>query len=428
VPPSFVGDYASQGPYLQAMTATSVKIMWRPKSGTPASVTVYIGIEPLLFTAAYTGVVPSGKSDVAVTVVDLEPNTRYYYAVCSSVSCQTSNATFTFQTAPTVGTSQALRMLVLGDPGQGRSGGGNAVVSAARNWMGDRKEDMWLLLGDDAYNSGTDKEYTNNLINYFRPYLRTVPVWPLTGNHDASSNPAGQTGPYFELFKPDGASSTPSGTAAYYSFNYGNVHVVCLDSYFSSRSRSGAMLRWLEDDLANIDHSETKWLIAAWHHPVYSRGTHDSDKESYSIDMRSNALPMLEEAGLDLLLTGHSHSYERSYFVKGHYGKSSTFSAASHVVQSGNGGGVLGGSAYTKPPGLTPLNGMVTITCGNSALVRSSSHSSAFDHPAMVKIQGNDRGFADYASFVVDVEDNVLKVTTIGATGKIWDSFSIVKQ
>jgi acid phosphatase type 7 len=409
------------------MTATSVKVMWRPKSGTPASVTVYVGVEPLRFTAAYTAVVPSGKSDVAVTVAGLQANTRYYYAVCSSVSCHTSDASFTFQTAPSVGTSQSMRMYVLGDPGQGMGGGGNAVVSAARNWMGGRQEDMWLLLGDNAYNSGTDKEYTNNLINYFRSYLRTVPVWPLTGNHDKASKASGQTGPYFELFKPDGASSTPSGTAAYYSFNYGNIHVICLDSQFSSRAVGSAMLLWLAADLASIDPSQTQWLIAAWHHPVYSRGTHDSDKESRSTDMRSNALPMLEEAGLDLLLTGHSHGYERSYFVKQHYGKRSTFSSSSHVVQPGNGGGVLGGSAYTKPPGLTPLSGMVTITCGNSALIRSSQ-SSAYDHPAMVKVKGNARGFTDYASVVVDIEDNVLSVTTIGDSGKIWDSFSIVKQ
>ena len=110
-----------------------------------------------------------------------------------------------------------------------------------------------------------------------------------------------------------------------YSFDYGNIHFVCLESYETDRSTSGAMLTWLEADLQANDKS---WLIAFWHHPPYSKGSHDSDTDGRMTDMCQNALPILEQHGVDLVLTGHSHSYERSYLIDGHYGASSTFTEA----------------------------------------------------------------------------------------------------
>jgi 3',5'-cyclic AMP phosphodiesterase CpdA len=65
------------------------------------------------------------------------------------------------------------------------------------------------------------------------------------------------------------------------------------------------MLSWLEADLAN---TLQPWIIAFWHHPPYSRGSHDSDFEIELLEMRENALPLLEAGGVDLVLCGHSHA------------------------------------------------------------------------------------------------------------------------
>lgn len=59
------------------------------------------------------------------------------------------------------------------------------------------------------------------------------------------------------------AGGAPSGSKNYYSFDYGDVHVVSLDSYYSNRGVSGAMLSWLRRDLDQLT-SRTKWLIAFW--------------------------------------------------------------------------------------------------------------------------------------------------------------------
>ena len=120
------------------------------------------------------------------------------------------------------------------------------------------------------------------------------------------------------------AGGAASGTEAYYSFDYGTAHFIILDSMDSDRSTLSPMLQWLQDDLNNIP-STTNWIIASWHHPPYTRGSHHSDKpadsEGRMIDMRENVLPILEAAGVDLVISGHSHVYERSYFIHGVYGE-----------------------------------------------------------------------------------------------------------
>ncbi|MCP5055221.1 MAG: hypothetical protein GY937_00685, partial [bacterium] len=99
------------------------------------------------------------------------------------------------------------------------------------------------------------------------------------------------------------AGGVASNTEAYYSFDFGNVHFVALDSSESDRSPGGEMLSWLTADLAA---NQQDWTIAFFHHPPYSKGSHDSDTETPLVEMRTNAVPVLEAGGVDLVLTGHS--------------------------------------------------------------------------------------------------------------------------
>jgi hypothetical protein len=129
--------------------------------------------------------------------------------------------------------------------------------------------------------------------------LRNTVLWPALGNHDgASADSSTQTGPYYDNFalpRLAEAGGLASGTEAYYSFDYANLHFVCLDSHESDRSPGGAMLTWLEDDLAA---TTADWVVAYWHHPPYSKGSHDSDAEARLVEMRENVLPILESAGV----------------------------------------------------------------------------------------------------------------------------------
>src|SRR5258705_12371843 len=89
----------------------------------------------------------------------------------------------------------------------------------------------------------------------------------------------------------------------------------------SDRLEEAPMCQWLRLDLAA---NTNLWLIAFWHHPPYSKGSHDSDWEFELVEMRENALPILEAYGVDLVLCGHSHGYERSFLLNGYYGGSET--------------------------------------------------------------------------------------------------------
>ena len=88
----------------------------------------------------------------------------------------------------------------------------------------------------------------------------------------------------------------------------------------------------LRGALGDLAATKARWLIGYWHHPPYTHGTHNSDKERRHFDMRENFLPLLEASGVDLTFGGHSHTYERSILMHGHYGTSDTYDAAQHAA------------------------------------------------------------------------------------------------
>ena len=154
------------------------------------------------------------------------------------------------------------------------------------------------------------------------------------------------------------------------------------------------MYQWLEQDLAD---TMQEWIIAFWHHPPYTKGSHNSDNIGDSggrmVYMRENALPILEAGGVDLVLTGHSHSYERSYFLNGHYGYSGSFDSNDHVIQTGD-GKEDGDGAYQKCGSV----GAVYIVGGSSGKISGGS----LNHPVM-QVSLNNLG-----SVIIDVNDTRL--------------------
>src|SRR5829696_1914411 len=153
-----------------------------------------------------------------------------------------------FVTNPNIGVSRPTRVWVLGDPGT-RKKEEKAVRDAYYKWTGNRHTDLWLMLGDNAYSSGKDDEYQGGVFDIFEKMLRKSVLWPCLGNHDAgSANSPTQSGVYYDIFTlpTQGQSGgVLSGTEAYYSFNYANIHFVVLDSADSDWSESGLMVRWL---------------------------------------------------------------------------------------------------------------------------------------------------------------------------------------
>jgi hypothetical protein len=173
------------------------------------------------------------------------------------------------------------------------------------------------------------------------------------------------------------------------------------------------MANWLRADLAS---STRQWTIAFWHHPPYSKGSHNSDTETNLVQMRQIFLPILEEAGVDLVLAGHSHSYERSFLIDGHYGTSSTFTNA--MKKDGGSGRADGTGAYNKltlGPGVH--EGAVYAVAGSSGQISGG----LLNHPAMF-ISLNNLG-----SMVLDINGDTLDAKFLRENGAIADYFRIVK-
>ena len=101
------------------------------------------------------------------------------------------------------------------------------------------------MLGDNAYSSGTDSQYQKAVFSMYSAMLRQVPLWPTLGNHDAlSADSSTLSGVYYDIFSLPSrgqCGGLVSGTEAYYSFNFANIHFVCLDSQDTDRSKDGAM-------------------------------------------------------------------------------------------------------------------------------------------------------------------------------------------
>jgi alkaline phosphatase len=163
-------------------------------------------------------------------------------------------------------------------------------------------ENLVFTLGDNAYPDGS----AQNFARCFTPswgdpakrIMRTIR--PSPGNHEHLTYDAA---PYYEYF----GKNAGSPSKGYYSYDVGEWHAIALNSeivvngLFSDAERT-AQLEWLAQDLKA---NPKKCTVAYWHHPRFSSGWHGSDRRLASF------WSILYDAGVDLVLSGHDHHYER---------------------------------------------------------------------------------------------------------------------
>ena len=349
-----------------------------------------------------------------VHITGLKPRTKYYYSIGDGEEVLAGgDAGHFFVTSPKSGGDGPVHAWIIGDSGTANDNA-RAVYNAYLKEKGDRYTDLWLMLGDNAYGSGTDKEYQRAVFDLYKKLLPQTPLWSTRGNHERSAEV------YYGTFTmPTGgeAGGLKSGTEAYYSFDYGPVHFICLDSYDTDRSTNGDMYKWLQADL---EATAQTFIVAYWHHPAYTKGSHDSDKVGDSggrmRDMRENFLPLLEKGGVDLVLAGHSHCYERSYLLNGHYGTSDTLKPAM-ILDKGD-GKPGGDGPYAKPsPRESANKGAVYIVAGNGGKISGGR----LNHPAMF-LSLNELG-----SVIIDAEGSRMDVRLLDHRGQVRDNFRITK-
>lgn len=155
-----------------------------------------------------------------------------------------------------------------------------------------------FTLGDNAYDRGSPDEFRDCFGPSWGRFRDRI-AFPVPGNHDHDTRDAAGYREYF------GPAAVRDGRL-WYSADVGAWHVVVLDST-CDRAEGGCgpdspQVRWLRGDLAANDAACT---VALFHHPRFSSGDHGSS------DSVAPFWEVLYEAGVDLVLNGHEHDYQR---------------------------------------------------------------------------------------------------------------------
>ncbi|MCP9766886.1 metallophosphoesterase family protein [Lacihabitans sp. LS3-19] len=418
-----------RGPYLQLRTQHSIQIRYRTDQNIETRVKYGLSSKNLNNEV----VISSNTYDHLANISGLASNSKYFYAIYNNTQkLEGSNVNF-FITTQEPNSPQKIRFWATGDcvtPLPVKM----AVKNSFLNYVGENYIDSWILLGDNAYNTGLDYEYQNN---YFLPYqsdriMKQTNIYPVPGNHDyyATANAKyDHIIPYYDIFSSAGngiLGGVPSNHKEYYAYDIGNVHFIALDSYGLETANNWALadtlspqVVWLKQDLAA---NSKKWTIVYFHHPPYTMGTHNSDTELDLVAIRERLVPILERFNVDLVLTAHSHNYERSKMIKGHFGLENTFSPSAHLVSTSSGyyDGSFDSCPYQKKSNGT-IKGTVYAVSGSSAEILY--HQTSFPHEALPFVEPDFGG-----SVYMEIENNRLDFKMIGQNGDIRDKFTMVKD
>ncbi len=331
-----------------------------------------------------------------VTVEDfLRPGITYYYRYTENydpAGCDWSG-TFSFKTQNSVSFSAILA----GDPQIGASG---CIPADAFSWektlacaVRKAPDASFLLSAGDQINYKSDQDETGvrerEYAGFLYPeYLRSLPAAAAIGNHESKG-----TDYKFHFHNPnteDGYGATPSGCD--YFFSRDSALFIVLNSNSRNIPAHRKLLK-----KAVSSHPDARWRIVLMHHDIYGSGVMHSNRTS--ANLRTIFAPLMDEYGIDVVFSGHDHSYARSHFM-------------------------LDGTAILYPGGtVTNPAGTAYVSLGTS----SGSKMYGLASPRQFYVA--ERTNAPQPSFsILSVDRTSLSLKTYDAEGRPYaDTFTIVK-
>jgi acid phosphatase type 7 len=282
------GNVIKRQPYLQQVTTSSAIIGWvsTTPTGERVDVTMPDGTPVVSASATTEDVVTrSGESQMWAKISNLQPDTIYCYRVANGAPMNDRTG---FRTAPTADSTKPIKILAFGD-----SGGGGSDQYELLKYMYQFPSELIIHTGDLAYDKGTINQFEANVFNVYAELFRNLPFFPAPGNHEYETDGAAPFRAVFAL--PD------MGGEQWYSYDWGRIHFAVIDTEADYEKQ----VKWLDQDLAA---SKAPWKIVYLHKPPYSSGDHKSD-----LPTRTAFKPLFEKHGVQLVLAGHDHHYERMH-------------------------------------------------------------------------------------------------------------------
>lgn len=312
-----VADF-TRGPFVQNVSSSSAQVIWR--TAVPADTRLEFGPDEQLGGVLWdTNVVLTH----VVTLTHLPPGAPCYYRARSDDGAQAiASPVAAFRT---LSASGPVRFAVFGDSGAD-SPGQYRIAEVIRS----AAPDLVLHLGDVAYPSFNVRRADLKCLSVYRAHMATTPYYFVFGNHDLFEGDK----PFLETFYLPTNSVT--GTEHFYSFDHGDVHFCGLfvpwrsqDALFPAYylGDGTAQYQWLTNDLAT---TVKPWKILFFHVTVNTSGPHrfDSDGGVYDrLELQRLLLPLARQYGVQLILSGHDHAFERFVPMNG-----------VHLVVTGGGG------------------------------------------------------------------------------------------
>lgn len=175
-----------------------------------------------------------------------------------------------------------------------------------------KKVDFVVNCGDLVSNGDSYRQWGPQFFSPVKGFVETMPMYITKGNHE------GNNGNYEKLLIPKGRKNS-------FSFDYGPLHYLCVDNV-SKGLRSEEQLELITSDAKN---STAQWKFVSYHKPSLNFGGH------WSMWEYPDALPMLAQSGVDFVITGHSHQYERFWPVAPPPGTKGSY--VTHITCGGGG-------------------------------------------------------------------------------------------
>jgi len=268
----------TRGPYLQSPTSDSIVIVWETDRPMPCEV-----IYGRLGTFDQRMMSPGDGLRHEATLSGLEPGTEYNYWVASNGYPLSKAASF--RTSPS-SSDASFTFVAFGDT---RTGDAVHRQIAARILA--LHPDFVIHTGDLVPHGSIDSDW-DRFFQIEQPLLASVPLFPSPGNHEENDRR------YFEAF-------VLPGNEHWYAFDWGNARIISLQiDGIVPFGKQSEQVQWLQSMLAS---TTQEWVIVVFHVPAYDAVLNDEMEHA----VRLNIVPLLERYGVDLVLNGHSHNYQR---------------------------------------------------------------------------------------------------------------------